>query len=249
MGRRGRKRQLVVEDEYWALVMDGMGTVEACRQVGIGRNDGLPLPRRARGLPPLRLPEAERGDRYLSLVESKRIATLRERGGVREIAPRVFTCRSHGPYRSRGRLSGCDRPGGDGGGLTMPRRRAGDRPVIGPRAARSDVARRVAQRSSTAVGSWRTWVGATAQARFDGTTMSSASGHRPRPFITAGDSSRTGRSSTCRRVANAGDYYVAVGDHCLRGTGPADQDPAEPEILGSPYGQSTAAADTCRRQS
>jgi hypothetical protein len=42
------------------------------------------------GLPPLRLPEAERGDRYLSLVERKRIATLRERGhGVREIARRV----------------------------------------------------------------------------------------------------------------------------------------------------------------
>ena len=40
--------------------------------------------------PPLRLAESERGVRYLSLVERKRIATLRERGhGVREIARRV----------------------------------------------------------------------------------------------------------------------------------------------------------------
>jgi IS30 family transposase len=39
---------------------------------------------------PLRLPEGERGDRYLSLLERKRIATLRERGhGVGEIARRI----------------------------------------------------------------------------------------------------------------------------------------------------------------
>jgi hypothetical protein len=31
MGRRGRKRQLGVEDEYWRLVPGGVGTVEACR--------------------------------------------------------------------------------------------------------------------------------------------------------------------------------------------------------------------------
>jgi IS30 family transposase len=43
MGRRGRKRQLVVEeeeDDYWALVLGGVGTVEACRRVGIGRKTG-----------------------------------------------------------------------------------------------------------------------------------------------------------------------------------------------------------------
>jgi IS30 family transposase len=90
MGRRGRKRQLVVEDEYWALVLEGVGTVEACRRVGIGRKTGYRWRAERGGLPPLRLPEAERGDRYLSLIERKRIATLRERGlGVREIARRV----------------------------------------------------------------------------------------------------------------------------------------------------------------
>ena len=37
MGRRGRKRQLAVEDEYWKLILEEIGTVEACQQVGIGR--------------------------------------------------------------------------------------------------------------------------------------------------------------------------------------------------------------------
>ena len=37
MGRRGRKRQLEVEARYWQLLQSGIGTVEACRQVGITR--------------------------------------------------------------------------------------------------------------------------------------------------------------------------------------------------------------------
>lgn len=40
LGRRGRKRQLAVEDEYWKLILAGVGTVDACRQVGIGRKTG-----------------------------------------------------------------------------------------------------------------------------------------------------------------------------------------------------------------
>ncbi|MEO7422779.1 MAG: hypothetical protein ABIU87_10345 [Ornithinibacter sp.] len=40
MGRRGRKRQLAVEDEYWKLLLSGVGTVLACRQVGITRKTG-----------------------------------------------------------------------------------------------------------------------------------------------------------------------------------------------------------------
>ena len=34
MGERGRKRQLKLEDEYWRLILAGVGTVEACRQGG-----------------------------------------------------------------------------------------------------------------------------------------------------------------------------------------------------------------------
>src|SRR6476659_1699995 len=40
MGRPGRKRRLVLEDEYWALIAYGVGTGEACRQLGIARTTG-----------------------------------------------------------------------------------------------------------------------------------------------------------------------------------------------------------------
>ena len=40
MARRGRKRQLELETEYWRLLASGIGTVEACRAVGIGRKTG-----------------------------------------------------------------------------------------------------------------------------------------------------------------------------------------------------------------
>jgi IS30 family transposase len=90
MGRRGRKRQLSVEDEYWRLILSGVGTVAACRMVGITRKTGYRWRAERGGLPPLRLSESERGSRYLSLLERQRIATLRERGlSVREIARRL----------------------------------------------------------------------------------------------------------------------------------------------------------------
>ena len=90
MTRRGRKRRLVVEDEYWKLILDGVPTVEACRQVGIGRKTGYRWRTEAGGLPPARVAEEARCSRYLSLLERQRIATLRERGhGVREIARRL----------------------------------------------------------------------------------------------------------------------------------------------------------------
>jgi IS30 family transposase len=59
LGRRGRKRQLPVENEYWGLILDGVGTVEACRQVGIGRKTGYRWRAERGGLPPLRMGEAE----------------------------------------------------------------------------------------------------------------------------------------------------------------------------------------------
>jgi IS30 family transposase len=90
MTRRGRKRRLVLEDEYWNLILDGVPTVEACRQIGIGRKTGYRWRAEAGGLPPARAAEEARSSRYLSLLERQRIATLRERGhGVREIARRI----------------------------------------------------------------------------------------------------------------------------------------------------------------
>ena len=99
MGRRGRKRQLDVESEYWKLLQSGVGTVAACKLLGIGRKTGYRWRAENGGLPPARLAESARSGRYLSLLERQRIATLRDRGlGVREIARRL----SSSPSRSAG---------------------------------------------------------------------------------------------------------------------------------------------------
>jgi hypothetical protein len=37
MARRGKKRRLGLEDEYWKLIADGVGTVMACQQLRRGR--------------------------------------------------------------------------------------------------------------------------------------------------------------------------------------------------------------------
>lgn len=90
MGRRGRKRQLDLETEYWKLLHAGVGTVAACKLLGIGRKTGYRWRAENGGLPPGRLAESARSDRYLSLLERQRIASLRERQlGVREIARRL----------------------------------------------------------------------------------------------------------------------------------------------------------------
>lgn len=90
MARRGRKRRLGIEDEYWQLIRAGVGPVEACRRVGIGRKTGYRWRAEHGGLPPLRRAEPKRSERYLSLLERQRIATLRRQGlSMREIARRL----------------------------------------------------------------------------------------------------------------------------------------------------------------
>jgi IS30 family transposase len=90
MGRRGRKRRLDLESEYWRLLSAGMGTVEVCRELGIGRKAGFRWRQENGGLGPPRPPEEGHSGRYLSRFERQRIATLVERGhGVREIARRI----------------------------------------------------------------------------------------------------------------------------------------------------------------
>jgi len=85
MGRRGRKRRLGVEDEYWTLIAAGIGTVEACRLVGVGRKKGYRWRHERGGLPPLRKRGEEVSDRYLSSLELQRIATLRRQSlSIRE---------------------------------------------------------------------------------------------------------------------------------------------------------------------
>jgi IS30 family transposase len=90
MGRPGRKRRLVLEDEYWKLIRAGVGTVEACRRLGIGRTTGYYWRAQRGGLPRTVLAEDSRSGRFLSLPERERIAVLREQGcGVRDIAGRL----------------------------------------------------------------------------------------------------------------------------------------------------------------
>ncbi|MGB9308821.1 MAG: helix-turn-helix domain-containing protein [Mycobacterium sp.] len=68
----------------------GVPAVEACRQIGIGRKTGYRWRAEAGGLPPTRMAEETRSSRYLTLLERRRIATLRDDGhGVREIARRI----------------------------------------------------------------------------------------------------------------------------------------------------------------
>ena len=90
MARRGKKRQLDVEARYWRLLAAGVGTVEACRQVGVTRKTGYRWRAEAGGVTPVQLAEAVRSNRYLSMVERQRIAGLRRQGlSVREIARRL----------------------------------------------------------------------------------------------------------------------------------------------------------------
>jgi hypothetical protein len=90
VGRRGRKRQLDLESEYWKPLHSGVGTVTACKLLGVGRKTGYRWRAENVALPPGRLAESARSGRYLSLLERQPIATLRERGlGVREIARRL----------------------------------------------------------------------------------------------------------------------------------------------------------------
>lgn len=99
MGRRGRKRQLDVETEYWRLLKSSVGTVAASRPVGITRKTGYRWLRMG-GVPPVRLAEEAGTSRYLSLLERQRIATLRGRDlGVREIARLI--ARAPSPVRWR----------------------------------------------------------------------------------------------------------------------------------------------------
>ena len=63
MGRRGRKRQLEVESEYWQLLKAGVGTVAACHIVGVTRKTGYRWRAENGGIPPVRLAETARTSR------------------------------------------------------------------------------------------------------------------------------------------------------------------------------------------
>jgi IS30 family transposase len=67
-----------------------MGTVEACRQVGITRKTGYRWRAEVGGVLPVRLSDAVRSNRYLSLLERQRIGALHRQGmTLREIGRRL----------------------------------------------------------------------------------------------------------------------------------------------------------------
>ena len=88
MGRRGRKRDLDREVQYWEYLASGVGTVEACRLVGVSRKTGYRWRAEMGGA--IAKKRSEGSGRYLSMFERQRIASLHERGhGVRDIARKV----------------------------------------------------------------------------------------------------------------------------------------------------------------
>jgi hypothetical protein len=100
MGRRGRKRQLDVGARYWELVLSGVGTVQACRMVGIGRKTGYRCRAERGGLAPLALSETRRTNRFLSRLERQRIHPARPGPGGTRDRPPHRTLPGHGQPRA-----------------------------------------------------------------------------------------------------------------------------------------------------
>ena len=73
MMRRGPKRKLDVESEYWRLVLSGVGTVAACKIVGITRKTGYRWRAEHGGRP-------DRFDTRRAAEESSRVAHVCDGG-------------------------------------------------------------------------------------------------------------------------------------------------------------------------
>jgi IS30 family transposase len=85
MGRRGRKRDLNREMQYWESLASGVGTTEARRLVGVSRKTGYRWRAEIGGV--IARKRSEGSGRYLSMFDRQRIASLHELGhGVRDIA-------------------------------------------------------------------------------------------------------------------------------------------------------------------
>lgn len=88
--RRGPKRRLGIEDEFWSLIRAGIGTVEACKSVGIGRKTGYRWRMENGGSPAARLDQVDHTGRFLTLLERQRIAVLiGQHHSIRQIAVRL----------------------------------------------------------------------------------------------------------------------------------------------------------------
>ncbi len=73
MGKRGCKRDLDREIRYWDLIAYGVGTVEACRRVGVTRKTGYRWRAEMGGV--IAKKPSDSSGRYLSWFERQRIAS------------------------------------------------------------------------------------------------------------------------------------------------------------------------------
>jgi hypothetical protein len=116
-----RSRQPDLEARYWELLAAEVGTVEACRAAGITRKTGYRWRAERGGLAPVELAETARSNRYLSVAERRRIATLRgQKLGVREIAAASAGTPGGcplGPCPWLGQVGPCERVSGGADGV------------------------------------------------------------------------------------------------------------------------------------
>jgi hypothetical protein len=78
MAKRGPKRELNRELQYWELLRLGLGTVEACRRVGVTRKTGHRWRAEMGGV--IAKKQLPSSGRYLSLFERQRIGSLSAQG-------------------------------------------------------------------------------------------------------------------------------------------------------------------------
>ncbi|WP_244972631.1 IS30 family transposase [Paramicrobacterium fandaimingii] len=125
MARRGCKRRLRLEDEFWELIRGGIAPVAAATRVGVGRKTGYRWRTENGGLPPRRLDQEAHSGRYLSLLKRQRIAVLKAQGvSVREVASRLGRAPSTVSRELRRNVSRHDRGGYD---AAVAHARAGQR--------------------------------------------------------------------------------------------------------------------------
>ena len=88
MAKRGPKRVLDRELQYWELMGNGVGTVEACRITGVSRSTGYRWRAEMGGV--ISRAATTASGRYLSMRERQRIGDLRSQGmSIRAIAVRI----------------------------------------------------------------------------------------------------------------------------------------------------------------
>jgi hypothetical protein len=126
MARRSRKRVVEREALYWQLLASGAGTVEACRQVGIGRKTGYRWRAEQGGIRPWVRPAGRMGQR---MAAARRTGRRQEKLSSERAGTRLcHSVESFGVMRScANRASGVE-PTAKSPGAPALGRQSGGRP-------------------------------------------------------------------------------------------------------------------------